>query len=78
MLFRKASNLCATSDGGDSRVGLDPATFDKGNPSSLEAGYGQAGVTGIEFAVTLLKEQPFHIFTCQVSFLNRCRLRNFY
>ena len=42
------------------------------------AGQGQAGVAGVEFVVALLDDQSLHVCTCQVSFLDRCILINFY
>ena len=42
------------------------------------AGQGQAGVAGVEFVVALLDDQSLHVFTCQVSFLDRRILINFY
>ena len=41
------------------------------------AGQGQAGVAGVEFVVALLDDQSLHVFTCQVSFLDRRILINF-
>ena len=42
------------------------------------AGQGQAGVAGVEFVVALLDDESLHVCTCQVSFLDRCILINFY
>ena len=42
------------------------------------ASQGQAGVAGIESVVALLEDQSLHVFTCQVSFLDRCILINLY
>ena len=42
------------------------------------AGQGQAGVAGVEFVVALLDDPSLHVFTCQVSFLDRRILINLY
>jgi hypothetical protein len=35
-------------------------------------------VAGVEFVVALLEDKSLHVFTCQVSFLDRCILQNIY
>ena len=42
------------------------------------ANQAQAGVAGVKFVVALFDDQSLHVFTCQVSFLDRYILINFY